>query len=75
MNATTYVQSLRRQVEGPFGTRQVEMTDGSRLFEVVDSDGERFGAASNPLACDELRDRLNTTLAEWIAESLDHTGG
>jgi hypothetical protein len=75
MNATTYVQSLRRPVTGPFASRHVPMTDGGHLFEVVDSEGERIGAASNPLACDELRDRLNTTVAEWLAESNDHTGG
>lgn len=75
MNATTYVQSLRRPVNGPFGSRHLQMTDGGHLFEVVDAEGERIGAASNPLACDDLRDRLNTVVAEWLAESNDHTGG
>jgi hypothetical protein len=75
MHPTTYVMSQRRQVEGPFGTRQVVATGGARVFEVVHADGGRIAAASNPLSCDALRDQLNTAVAEWLAESNDHTGG
>ncbi|MFK4706199.1 hypothetical protein ABIC83_003038 [Roseateles asaccharophilus] len=62
-------------MSGPFISRKVSMSDDSELFEVVTSDDERIGAAGNQLACENLRDRLNAVVGDWLAESVDHTGG
>lgn len=52
-----------------FQARQVEMSDGSELHEVITPDGLRVASAESPTIMSELAEKLNADL-KWF-ESFD----
>lgn len=51
-----------------FETNEVEMSDGSELYEVVTPDGERVATTTDKIKAMDLEQRLNQELSEWAAE-------
>lgn len=56
-----------------FETRKVEMSDNSKLWELVTPDGERVAAASTEEALTDLEIALNLALTDAVEANSDIT--